>query len=107
MKKAKLRLETICLLLAQTAQSRSEKEKQQSALANVFEEIVFSQGNKFDSQSLRLLFDYQWQNGSVQTTKLQDELAQVKARFESQTRFASENKDLRDQLLKQKTILQD
>lgn len=50
--------------------------------------------------------DYQWQASSnAQTFKLQDELAQVKARFEVQTKMTMENKELKDQLAKSKLLL--
>ena len=42
-KKAQLRLETVCLLLAESGTtSESEKEKQQVAVANVLEELIFN-----------------------------------------------------------------
>jgi len=43
LKKAKLRLETVCLLLQdKLGCSLAEKEKQQAAVANVLEELIFS-----------------------------------------------------------------
>ena len=51
-------------------------------MANVLEELVFNQPNKFDQQCLRLLMDFQWQTaGNTQTLKLQEELVQVKKHF--------------------------
>ena len=45
-KKAKLRLETVCLLLAErTGNSQSEQTKKKSALSNVMEELVCSLNN--------------------------------------------------------------
>jgi hypothetical protein len=58
------------------------KQKQQEALANMFEEIVLAQSNKYDAQSLRLLMDMQWQSMTTQTAKLTDELTQVKEQLE-------------------------
>ena len=55
-RKAKNRLEMICKLLG-SAWDGMGKQKQQEALSNMFEEIVFAQGNKYDAQSLRLLWD--------------------------------------------------
>ena len=88
-KKAQIRLETVCLLLAETGTvSESEKEKQQLAIANVLEDMISNQANKYDSKSLRLLMDFQWQTAAnAQTLKLQEELASVKARFENQTKI--------------------
>lgn len=43
------------------------KQKQQEALANMFEEIVLAQSNKYDAQALRLLMDMQWQSMTTQT----------------------------------------
>lgn len=87
--KAKQRLETICSVLSADVSGpggRSGDAKlraqQQEALAIVFEEVVFNQSNKFDSQSLRLLMDFQWQNVNDKTAKLHDELAEVKQRFD-------------------------
>lgn len=87
--RAKLRLETICNILSidqgpagARAGDPKLRQQQQEALATVFEEIVFGQGNKFDSQSLRLLMDFQWQNVSDKTSKLQEELSEMKQRFE-------------------------
>ena len=50
LQRAKLRLETVCLLLAESGNiSQKEKDKQQAAIANVLEEVVTNQPNKFDS----------------------------------------------------------
>lgn len=43
LKKAKLRLETVCLLLAErTNGSHLEREKQQAAMSNVLDEVIFN-----------------------------------------------------------------
>ena len=52
--------------------------------------------------------DFQWQTaGNAHTLKLQDELAEVKTRFEIQTQLTKENKELKEQLAKQKYLVQD
>ena len=67
----------------------------------MLEELVYEQANKYDQQCLRLLMDFQWQTaGNVQTFKLQEELAEVKSRFEVQTQLTAENKELKEQLAK-------
>lgn len=86
-RKAKLRLESICKLLGAAGDGLGQK-KQQEALANKFEEIVLAQGNKYDAQSLRLLMDMQWQSMNTQTSKLQDELNQVREQLEYQKKKA-------------------
>ena len=44
----------------------------------MFEEIVFAQNNKFDSQSLRLLMDMQQQNQNAQILQMQSQINQLK-----------------------------
>ena len=74
----------------------------------MLEELVFEQSSKYDQQCLRLLMDFQWQTaGNAHTLKLQDELAEVKTRFEIQTQLTKENKELKEQLAKQKYLVQD
>ena len=88
-KKAQLRLETVCLLFAESGTaSDSEKEKQQVAIANVLDELISNQASKYDSKCLRLLMDFYWQTAAnSQTLKLKNEFASVKARFENQTKI--------------------
>ena len=58
--KAKFRFDTIQVLLKKKNSSLTAENniKLQEQLASVFEEIIFSQSNNYDSQSLRLLMDF-------------------------------------------------
>ena len=70
--KAKQRLETIQMMMKKRdlKQAGEPRMRLQDQLATIFEEIIFSQSNNYDSQSLRLLMDFQWQNVNAETMKL-------------------------------------
>jgi DNA repair exonuclease SbcCD ATPase subunit len=107
-RKAKTRLETICKLLGTPQQSDNKlKARQEDVLAALFDEIVYSQSNKYDAQSLRLLMDMQWQNINSQTAKLQDELTKVKAELEQQQKKTKQSQQVYEELQTAKNKLRE
>lgn len=79
-----------------------KREEQAAGLAAVFEEIIFCQSNKFDSQSLRLLMDMQQQNQNAQVLQLQSQVSQLKQQLKLQEQVVSKQTELEAQARKYK-----